>query len=85
MSKIIIIGEKTSEQKKLVPISFKRYLNEGIEIECGSVLTPLNYNFIELICKDYGSGYDIMFAYDDPKKRRSGTFYIGHWNDGVAE
>jgi hypothetical protein len=27
---------------------------------------------------------DLMFAYDDPDKRKDGVLYIGYWNDGIV-
>jgi hypothetical protein len=40
------------------------------------------WNNIELICKDYGDGCDLMFAYDN--NRSDGIAYLGHFNDGIV-
>ena len=63
-------------------------LNNVSELARGEVLIPAenvpsDFNFIELICREYQSGSDLMFAYDDPNKRENGMLYIGKFNDGV--
>lgn len=85
--KIIIVGEKReSEPKK--PIEFiKCLLLDGTLEATGD--TPTNFNYIELIARNYGSlndqPFDLIFCYDNPNGRQDGVLYLGHWNDGVAE
>jgi len=89
MTTTIVIGEIPTT-KKLKPIQFVRCLNivgcigsSQAVIEAG--VCPNFYKFIELICKDYQLGNDLMFAYNNPLKREEGMLYIGKWNDGVVE
>lgn len=89
MTTTIVIGE-IKESKKLTPIKFERVLNNvgsigalSAVIEAGS--SPGDYNYIELVCKNYQPGNDVMFAYNNPFRRENGMLYIGKWNDGVVE
>jgi hypothetical protein len=86
--KIIIVGEKReSEPKK--PIEFIMNLLSNGTLEGGFVDKPTDYNYIELIARNYGdlngNSFDLIFCYDNPNGRRDGILYLGHWNDGVAE
>lgn len=88
MTTTIVIGEGTLP-KKLTPIEFQRALNNVGSIGSSSAVmeagsSPNRYEYIELICKDYQPGCDLMFAYHDPSKRQEGILYIGKWNDGVV-
>ncbi len=81
MTTTIVIGEN-KPSKTLKAIKFERVLDlVGREAE----VCPHTYKFIELICKDYAMGHDLMFAYNDPSNRKQGVLYIGKWNDGVVE
>lgn len=82
MTKVIILGQEPKEEKKLKPIEFKYSLLSTCKEFKVAVANPKNYLNIELICKDYGYSYDLMFAYDS--NRKEGTFYVGHFNDGVV-
>lgn len=89
MTTTIVIGEGMPP-KKLMPIVFQRALNNVRSIGSSNAVTeagsrPNRYEYIELICKDYQQGCDLMFAYYDPFKRQEGILYIGKWNDGVVE
>jgi hypothetical protein len=80
MTKVTIIGEATPIQKKK-PIQFVRSIHsDSLEI---AVIKPHEWGNIELICNDYGSGYDLMFAYH--YQREGGIAYLGYFNDGVVE
>lgn len=86
-TKTIVIGE-TNSSKNLKPIEFVYLLNSVTNPGSDRNLTltdviPSCYNYVELICKDYHGGYDLIFGYDDPISRR-GWLYVGHWNDGVV-
>lgn len=54
----------------------------GVEI---AVTNPSRFSFIDKVCEiDFGRS--IMAGYmseNDPAEQKS--FYIGYWNDGVAE
>lgn len=84
MTKTIVLGVEPTEKKK-TKIEFVKVLTEYHTIKEHVNTLPKRWNYIELVSKDYGEGMDLMFAYDDPNKRKDGTLYIGYWNDGVVE
>ena len=80
MTKVTIIGRATPIEKKK-PIEFvKSILLLGI---CNARAVPYMWDNIELICKNYVDGYDLMFAYNN--KREDGVAYLGYFNDGIVE
>jgi hypothetical protein len=87
----IIVNHRQDKVKK-IPIEFKYALNQ-VKPNYPDILrptttredSPKDYNFIDLICKNYLSGYDLMFAYNFADKRELGVLYIGYFNDGVVE
>ncbi len=88
MTTTIVIGE-AKRPKNVTPIKFERVLNNvgatgasSAVIEASS--SPNDYAYIELVCKNYQPGNDVMFAYNDPSSREAGMLYIGKWNDGVV-
>lgn len=81
MTTTIVIGE-AKRPKNVTPIKFERVLDI---VGRNTDVFPHTYKFIELICKDYAMGQDLMFAYNDPSNRKDGVLYIGKWNDGVVE
>lgn len=82
-TKVTILGPEPKEEKKVKPIEFKYMLSSTCKEFKVTVTNPKNYLNIELICKDYGYGFDLMFAYNS--NRKEGTFYVGYFNDGVVE
>lgn len=89
-TKTIVIGEN----KNLVnqkPIEFDKILSDNLGIwnakeKIQKKGKPSDYNFIELICKDYGiKNQDLMFAYNDSNNRDEGCLFIGKWNDGIVD
>ena len=82
-TQVIVIG-KPEKGKAKTAIEFQSFLNTNLNVD-GSAYSPSYYKYIELICKDYALGFDLMFAYDDPNDRSFGVLYIGHFNDGVVE
>ena len=90
-TQVTIIGKQQSEKTKTA-IKFKYFLNT-VDPKSHNILhlvseesfLPHSYNFIELICRDYMLGSDLMFAYNDPNDRSDGRIYIGKFNDGVVE
>jgi hypothetical protein len=82
-TQVIIIG-KTEKKNAKTAIEFQSFLNSSLKIDAAA-LSPYHYKYIELICKDYSLGFDLMFAYYDPNKRSCGDLLIGHFNDGVVE
>jgi hypothetical protein len=81
-TQVIVIG-KPEKGKTKTAIEFQSFLNTNLNID-GSAYSPSHYKYIELICKDYALGFDLMFAYKDPNERSFGVLYIGHFNDGVV-
>lgn len=82
MTKTIIIGASYQNDNK--PIEFNYLLDCSLGYSA-FVSPPSKFNYIELICKNYNGGGDLMFAYNDPSKRNEGTLFIGYWNDGVVK
>jgi hypothetical protein len=80
MTKVTIIGEATPIQKNK-PIEFVKTIST-LSIYNSQAITYMWKN-IELICKNYDGGYDLMFAYNN--KRDDGIAYFGHFNDGIVE
>jgi len=90
-TQVTIIGKQQSEKTKTA-IKFKCFLNDVNPMSKAILhrvseeyFHPHSYNFIELICRDYMLGSDLMFAYNDPNDRSDGRLYIGNYNDGVVE
>jgi len=82
MTKCIVIGEQPTQENKK-PIEFvKAIISDPIQIG-EPLVSPYQYNNIELIAENCYEGLDVMFVYDE--NRSDGTIYLGHWNDGVAE
>ena len=80
MTNVIIIGEQP-EKKEVKPIEFVKALecNEAFTTACH---LPKHWENIELICKNYSTQYDLMFAYNNI--RHEGCLYLGHFNDGIV-
>jgi len=83
MTKCIVLGNEKEKTGK--PIEFKKWLNLYKSLLNKDCVSPSSYNYIELICLDYGDDLDLMFAYNDPKDRISGILYLGKWNDGFVK
>ncbi len=80
MTKVIILGQEP-EKKELKPIEFVKYLDYHLEFSSGCS-SPKKRENIELICKNYATKFDLMFAYDED--RSGGILYLGHFNDGIV-
>jgi hypothetical protein len=80
MTKVTIIGEATPIGKKKPIKLVKSIRSFGI---CNARAVPYMWDNIELICKDYEDGYDLMFAYNN--NRKDGIAYFGYFNDGIVE
>lgn len=87
MTKLIEIGKNQNNQTK-VPIVFDYYLcdlkfnEDSFQKTCDRAE---NFEYVELICRNYLENKDLMFAYDDENNRREGTLFVGNWNDGVID
>jgi hypothetical protein len=80
MTKIIILGEEPQKKKQKI-IKFSKVLKNDFEFgEFSS--QPCEFDFIELICKNYHKGVDLMFAHNGV--RSNGCLFLGHFNDGVV-
>lgn len=91
-TKVTIIGSNTQSVKS--KIQFVGYLNnlnptsQYSLVPCDSSTNvkcyPHDYKYIELICKGYNEGWDLMFAYNNENDRGNGTLFYGYFNDGVV-
>jgi len=80
MTKVIILGQEP-EKKELKPIEFVKYLDYHLEFN-SNCSKPQRFKNIELICRNYFKGYDLMFAFGED--RNQGVLYLGHFNDGIV-
>jgi hypothetical protein len=85
MTKTIVIGENPNLNPNPKPIQFVQLLTESFRVSDRFGEVPSDYEYLELISKNYTTGYDLIFAYNDPAERNAGILFIGHWNDGVVE
>lgn len=79
-TKVTIIG-KQDNQSRLKSIVFSSVLLKDFQVK-DTETKPREYKNIELICVNYSSYRDLMFAYDDD--RSEGYLYLGHFNDGIV-
>lgn len=88
MTTTIVLGAKRTEVKKYTDIKFIKLLTGDYRVEPIAsnrlAAQPKEWKYIELITKNYGSGMDLMFAYDSNDERDEGHLFIGYWNDGVV-
>lgn len=77
----IVIGEQPPDTRKR--ITFEHILLADLVVT-KTHMKPEHSKYIELICKDYIPGKDLMFAYNNPSDRGKGSLIVGQWNDGVA-
>jgi hypothetical protein len=85
-TKVIVLGSEEKETNKK-PIEFVGYLKVNFKFsKVGEteIEQPSKWENIELICKDYCDGFDLMLAYDDSDSRGDGTLYKGYFNDGIV-
>lgn len=82
MTKTIVIGACYQDDNK--PIEFNYYFDANLGGSSAFVSPPSKFKYIELICKKYNGGMDLMFAYNDPSNRSDGILYIGFWNNGTV-
>jgi hypothetical protein len=54
-------------------------------LSSSGISNPKHWPYVELVCRNYFPGVDIMFAYDNPSQRNEGLLYLGQFNDGVVE
>lgn len=83
----IVLGYNAKSVRK--PIEFRLFLDIDETFERADLVEdcPKDWKYIELICKEYRGieSLDLMYAYDNPKDRAMGRFFIGQWNDGYVE
>lgn len=87
MTKTIVLGEQQAPVIKK-PIEFFSLLNVADHSDVDVAVTsskPHQWNYIELICKNYSPNLDLLFAYNDADDRGEGILIIGRWNDGVVQ
>ena len=87
MTKVIILGSEEKQQtKKPIEFLFSLIKDDDNKVsfveETEDDVKPNLWKFIELICRDYIDGYDLMYAYDD--RAEEGILYMGYFNDGIV-
>lgn len=84
-TKVIVIGEanETVSQKKPIKLISSWCHPREIGFDLGT--NPCEYNYVELVAKDYFTEFDLIFCYNNPNRRGNGCLFIGHWNDGVVQ
>lgn len=86
MTKTIVLGLQR-EQAEKKPIEFYSLITvaDHDEVDVEQVQSkPHQWNYIELVSKNYSPNTDLLFAYNDPNDRGSGLLIIGRWNDGFV-
>jgi len=87
MTNLIVLGDQKNKSPKK-PIEFLSLISiigrDDVDVETASS-NPCGWKNIELICKNYASNLDLLFAYNDADRRSDGVLFIGRWNDGVVE
>jgi hypothetical protein len=86
---ITVIGEKQpSKNKKPIELLYLLVLGDNAE---DSIMVDsedgysTNYQNIELICRNYRMGFDLIFCYDKDRDNPDySSFFVGRWNDGVV-
>ncbi len=85
---VIIVLDKSIPKKEKKPIQVTHFLNEDLHWEGWPTADIRVYKYIELVVRNYideeiddESGKDLIFVYDDPKKRSDGLLFLGNWND----
>lgn len=88
MTKTIILGEQKDESTKK-PIEFFSLIgiidSDNVEVDSFDTSRTYQWDYIELICKNYAPNLDLLFAYNNANDRSSGLLIIGRWNDGVVK
>ena len=87
MTKVTILGEVNTEQKKLKPIKLVKTLHNNEIIDREQNFTP-SWDNIILLAKNYhDGGYDLMYAYMDGyiNHNNNNCLILGHFNDGLVE
>ena len=87
MTKVTIIGEHASTVKKYTKIKFIKVLTGNYKVDDasgGGWSAPADWANIELICRNYSDGMDLMFCYDDADYRNDGVLYVGYFNEGLV-
>jgi len=88
MTKVTVLGI-TNNIKPRKKIQFVKILTNDSEFEDSGNLKPSQYEYIELIAKDYSFIYgqyrvDLMFCFNHHDARGEGILVLGHFNDGIV-
>lgn len=81
MTKVSIYGKDFVNSLK--PIEFVKFF-DGSEVGEAEI-PPSNYQFIDLVAKNYHDGMDLILAYREENERGNGVLYIGYFNDGFVK
>ena len=86
---IRVIGEQQTQTKNK-PIELLYLLVLGDDAYSCSMFDnedgyATDYKNIELICRNYREGLDLIFCYNkDRNDPNQAAFFVGRWNDGVV-
>ena len=83
-TKVIVIGQKNQTVSKKKAIELNHVLTDEFKMEHITIRKPSQYEYVELITKNYFPGVDLIYCYFDPIER-DGCLFFGKWNDGVVE
>jgi len=72
-------------QPKKKPIVLKYFLNYDKIIEKVITSRPKDFNYVELLVKEYLLDTDLIYCYLNADNKGDGTLYLGQWNDGIVE
>lgn len=87
MTKVTIIGGHASTVKKYTKIKFIKVLTgnyDMYDVSSVGLSAPADWENIELICRNYEGGMDLMFAYDSAEYRNDGVLCVGYFNEGLV-
>lgn len=86
--KVTKVIDYEKQQQRNKKIEFVKELNTNYSFSPACLITPSEWDNIELICKNYDRGdndsLDLMFAYDNDGERNDGILYLGHFNGGIV-
>lgn len=87
MTKVTILGEANTEQKKLKPIQLVKILHNNEIIDREPTATTRWDNIILLAKNYHDSRFDLMYAYMDGciNHNNNNCLILGHFNDGIVE
>lgn len=87
-TKCVVLGAIPTNDAAPTPIEFTHYHSNNKEKwdYINGHISPSGWAYIELVCKNYKDGKDLMFVFDDADDRSDNSWLVlGYWNDGFVE